>query len=145
MTARDRRKLFAKIATGDWDAVIVPHSSFRFIGVSPETEMRFLKEELRIAMEAIEEAKEQAERDGTAGGVASRSTSKRRSDWQPRSKAGSTPSTEGKRDRLLTFEQMGVDDLTVDEAHEFKNLFYSSLPHVGRPRNGEQVRLPKGV
>lgn len=122
-----RRQLFSRIATGDWDIVIVPHSSFGFIGISPETEQRYLDEYMAQAVQALKEAVEQAQEDG----------------WNP--KAGRKPVTvkqaenllaklqermdrisSGVRDRLLTFEQLGIDDLTVDEAHEFKNLFYST-------------------
>jgi N12 class adenine-specific DNA methylase len=122
---KNRRRLFAKIATGDWDVIIVPHSSFGFIGIAPETESRFLEEELRLALEAVEEAKEQAAADGIGG---------RSKPFTVKEAERLVTTIEGRMDRLkkagrdnmLTFEQMGVDDLTVDEAHEFKNLFYSS-------------------
>lgn len=120
-----RRKLFAKIATGDWDLVIVPHSSFGFIGISEDAERRYLDHEIAIAVEAIEEAKQQAEEDGFSGfgkpfnvKEAERLLEKLENRMEGLGKKT--------RDRLLTFEQLGVDDLTVDEAHEFKNLFYSS-------------------
>jgi len=121
-----RRKLFAKIATGDFDIVIIPHSSFGFIGISPETESRYLESELRLAEDAIEEAQEQAEEEGHTGyrkpfGVKEaerlRDTITARMD---KLKGANN------KDKLLTFEQLGIDDMTVDEAHEFKNLFYSS-------------------
>ncbi|MCA1458106.1 hypothetical protein I6F35_33775 [Bradyrhizobium sp. BRP22] len=122
---KDRRRLFAKIATGDWDVVIVPHSSFGFIGISPETESRFLEEELRLAKEAVQEAQDQAAADGIGG---------RTKPFTVKEAERLVTAIEGRldalkkqgRDNMLTFEQMGVDDLTVDEAHEFKNLFYSS-------------------
>jgi N12 class adenine-specific DNA methylase len=122
---KNRRRLFAKIATGDWDVVIVPHSSFGFIGISPETERRFLEEELRIAQEAVQEAQDQAAADGIGG---------RSKPFTVKEAERLVTTIEGRldalkksgRDNMLTFEQMGVDDLTVDEAHEFKNLFYSS-------------------
>ena len=47
--AKNRRRIFAKIATGDWDMVVVPHSSFGFISISPEAEERYLGGEVRIA------------------------------------------------------------------------------------------------
>ncbi len=121
-----RRQLFAKIATGDWDVVIVPHSSFGFIGVSPETERRYLQSELNDAMQAVKDAQEQAEAEGETQGwrkpfgvkEAERLVSSIETRMQKLESA--------RRDKLLTFEQLGVDDLTVDEAHEFKNLYYSS-------------------
>jgi N12 class adenine-specific DNA methylase len=122
-----RRKLFAKIATGDYDIVIVPHSSFFYIGISPETEERYLQREMDAALEAVKEAEEQAKEDGLDNG--------RRKPFGVKEAERLVDSITARmekvrgaarKDRLLTFEQMGVDDLTVDEAHEFKNLFYSS-------------------
>ena len=123
--AKRRRRLFGKIATGDWDIVIAPHSSFGFIGISPETEMRYLEHEMEQAKAAIKEAEEQAEEEGRSGfrkpfGV------KEAERLAEKIQARIDKLQSGTRDRLLTFEQLGVDDLTVDEAHEFKNLFYSS-------------------
>jgi N12 class adenine-specific DNA methylase len=121
-----RRQLFAKIATGDYDIVILPHSSFGFIGIAPETEERFLQQELDAAVAAVAEAEEEAEDSGQAGfrkpfGVkeAERLVDKLTARMEK-------VKGDKNKDRLLTFEQMGIDDLTVDEAHEFKNLFYSS-------------------
>lgn len=122
---KGRRRLFAKIATGDWDVVIVPHSSFGFIGISPETETRFLEEELRIAQEAVEEARDQAAADGI-GGRSKPFTVKEAERLVTTIEGRLDSLKKASRDNMLTFEQMGVDDLTVDEAHEFKNLFYSS-------------------
>jgi N12 class adenine-specific DNA methylase/predicted RNA methylase len=121
-----RRKLFAKIASGDWDMVIVAHSSFGFIGIAPETEQRYLQQELDAAEQAVKDAEAAAAESGQAGfrkpfGVKEAERLRDRiTARMERIKGGS------KKDRLLTFEQMGIDDLTVDEAHEFKNLFYSS-------------------
>lgn len=124
--AKNRRRLFGKIATGDWDIVIVPHSSFGFIGIAPDTEARFLQAELASAQEAIEAAWEQAEEDGNATGrrkpFGVKEAERLLTTLQNRMDAISA----GAKDRQLTFEQLGIDDLTVDEAHEFKNLAYSS-------------------
>ncbi|PHV10978.1 hypothetical protein, partial [Chitinimonas sp. BJB300] len=123
--SKRRRRLFAKIATGDWDIVIVAHSSFGFIGIDPDTEQRYLEAELREAEAAIKEAEAQATEDGYSGHRKSFNVKE-----AERLRDKLTTRMEGimhrRRDKLLTFEQMGVDDLTVDEAHEFKNLFYSS-------------------
>lgn len=120
-----RRRLFARIGAGDYDMVIVGHSSFGFIDIDPATEERYLDEELRIAYDAVKEAEEAAERDGFTGwgkpmGVAQAERLVKKLE-ERLAKIRDT-----KRDRLLTFEEMGIDDLTVDEAHEFKNLAYSS-------------------
>jgi len=120
---KNRRRLFAKIAAGDWDLVIVPHSSFKFIGISPETEERFINDELRVAQDALKEAEDDAEPGQRFKPLSVKAAEalilklENRMDVV-RGKAG--------KDQLLTFEQMGIDDLTVDESHEFKNLTYST-------------------
>lgn len=124
--SKNRRRLFAKIATGDWDVVVVPHSSFKFISISTEAEERYLEEEIRIAKEAIREAEQEAAEQGLDTGW--------RKPWNVKQAEALAEKLENKMaklkgktaDRLLTFEQLGVDDLTLDEGHEFKNLFYSS-------------------
>lgn len=121
----NRRRLFARIATGDYDMTIIGHSSFGFIDLDPATEERYLMDELRSAQAAVSEAEDAAQEEGYSG-------------WQTpmgvREAERLVTKIETrlsrlrnlKRDRLLTFEEMGVDDLTIDEAHEFKNLAYSS-------------------
>nr|MBP6457160.1 hypothetical protein [Pseudoxanthomonas sp.] len=120
-----RRRLFARIGAGDYDMVIVGHSSFGFIDIDPATEERYLDEELRIAYAAVKEAEEAAAAAGFGGfgkpmGVAQAEQLVKRLEERLAKVRDNT------RDRLLTFEQMGIDDLTVDEAHEFKNLAYTS-------------------
>jgi N12 class adenine-specific DNA methylase len=120
-----RRRLFARIGAGDYDMVIVGHSSFGFIDIDPATEERYLDEELRIAYEAVDEAQKAAEEAGFSGwgkpmGVADAERLVKKLEERL------AKVRDSKRDRLLTFEEMGVDDLTIDEAHEFKNLAYSS-------------------
>lgn len=124
--AKRRRRLFGRIATGDWDIVIVPHSSFGFIGIAPETEMRFLEAEMREAQQAIEDAWEQAREDGQDNGRRKPFGVKEAERLAEKLQNRMDKITSGARDKLLTFEQLGIDDLTVDEAHEFKNLYYSS-------------------
>ncbi|MBQ1764421.1 MAG: hypothetical protein IIZ92_16180, partial [Aquincola sp.] len=124
---RARRRLFAKIATGDWDIVVVPHSSFRFIALSPETEEQFLQEELRQAMTALKAAEKAGAEDGWNGGGFRKPLGVKQAEALVKRIEARIERVRGAdKDRLLTFEQMGVDDLTVDEAHEFKNLFYST-------------------
>ena len=121
----NRRRLFARIASGDYDMVIIGHSSFGFISLDPATEERYLDDELRAAVAAVKEAEEAAQEEGYSGfrkpfGVAeAERLVKRITERMDKLR-------DGRRDRLLTFEEMGVDDLTIDESHEFKNLAYSS-------------------
>jgi N12 class adenine-specific DNA methylase len=122
---KNRRRLFARIGSGDYDMVIIGHSSFGFIDLDQATEERFIMEELRIAQEAVAEAQEAADEAGYSGfrkpfGVAEAERLVKKLEERL------SRLRDGKRDRLLTFEEMGIDDLSIDEAHEFKNLSYSS-------------------
>jgi N12 class adenine-specific DNA methylase/adenine-specific DNA methylase len=122
-----RRKLFAKIATGDHDIVIVPHSSFFFIPIAKETEQRYLEGELKAAEEAIQDAEDAAKESGNDTGYRKPFGVKEAERLRDKITARMEMlKGDGTKDNLLTFEQMGIDDLSVDEAHEFKNLFYSS-------------------
>jgi N12 class adenine-specific DNA methylase len=124
--AKRRRRVFGKVATGDWDIVIVPHSSFGFIGIAPETEARYLEQEMELAKQAIADAWEQAKEDGTDQGYRKPFGVKEAERLTDKIQARMDKLNSGAKDRLLTFEQLGVDDLTIDESHEFKNLYYSS-------------------
>ncbi len=121
-----RRRLFAKIATGDWDIVVIPHSSFGYIGISPETEERYLTQELALARQAIKDAEIEASAMGLSGGRSKPFNVKEAERLAEKIEGRLDALKKATRDTLLTFEQLGIDDLTVDEAHEFKNLFYSS-------------------
>lgn len=125
MERSKRRRLFGRIATGDWDIVIVPHSSFGFIGIDPSTEESYIEQELEQVYEAIVELQEQDKASGGRGkSPAVKAAEALRDKLEAR--LDKLRAKNSRKDRLLTFEQMGVDDLTVDEAHEFKNLFYNS-------------------
>ncbi|WP_226018401.1 SNF2-related protein [Novosphingobium sp. FKTRR1] len=122
---KNRRRLFARIGSSDFDMVIIGHSSFGFIDLDPATEDRYLTEELASAVAAVGEAQKAADESGMQSwrkpmGVAeAERLVKKLEERLARLRTA-------KRDRLLTFEEMGIDDLTIDEAHEFKNLAYSS-------------------
>jgi N12 class adenine-specific DNA methylase len=124
MSKERRRRLFAKIATGDFDLIIMAHSSFGFIGIAPETEERFLQVELKQALDAVKEAEDEAQANGHTGfrkpfGV-------KEAERLVEKITNRLEKVKTRKDKLLTFEQLGIDHLTIDEAHEFKNLFYSS-------------------
>ncbi len=123
--AENRKKLFARIATGDWDAVIVAHSSFGRMGVSPEYEARFIEDQIADLESSMKELRE-------ATGEKSRNVSqlaKWRESLQSKLKRLLDA---GAKDEGLTFDELGVDMLVVDEAHEFKNLgFATSMQRVG--------------
>jgi N12 class adenine-specific DNA methylase/adenine-specific DNA methylase len=113
--AARRARLFSRIATGNWDAVIVTHASFEKIPVSLETRRGFIEGQIREVEVAI---REQSAHKGTRL-VKELERVKRRLE----SKLEGLSASE-KKDNTLTFEELGVDRLFVDEAHKFKNLFY---------------------
>jgi len=112
-----RQTLMSRIATGNWDAVIVTHSGFEKIGMSRETQEEFIRGELRELSLAIEQQRTQ----DNSRIVKSLERAKKKLESKLKELAANE-----KKDDLLTFEELGVDRLFVDEAHYFKNLFYVS-------------------
>lgn len=118
-----RKKLMARIATGEWDAVIVGHSSFGKIPVSRELQISHINEEIRNISIAIDRL--QAEH-GTYLSV-----KKMEAMQKSLSKNLTKLLNEESKDDGVTFEQLGIDYLFVDEAHEFKNLaLFSKMTNV---------------
>src|ERR1700681_3088500 len=114
-TANNRARLFTRIATGNWDAVIVTHASFEKIPVSLNTRRSFIAAQIDEIETAVRE--ERADR-GTRlvkelERVKKRLTAKLEA-----------LSADSKKDNTLTFEELGIDRLFIDEAQRFKNLFY---------------------
>lgn len=116
--ARNRRRFCSRIATGDYDAVIIGHSQFEKIPLSVERQQRFLQEQIDELARGMEEVKAQS------GG---RFTIKQmeRSRKSLEVKLGKLTDA-GKKDDVVTFEELGVDRLFVDEAHLYKNLFVAT-------------------
>ena len=109
----NRKKFCARIATGDYDAVIIGHSQFEKIPLSAERQERLIQEQMDEIEEAIEEAKEQAGEHFTVKQLEKlRKTLK-----QKLEKLQATD----RKDDVVTFEQLGVDRLFVDESQAFKN------------------------
>ena len=115
--ARSRQKLFSRIATGNWDAVIVTHSGFERIPLSHETQVKFFEEQL----EELEKIKREHADPENRRLVKELEKAKKRLEARLEDLAAAH-----KKDNTLTFEELGVDRLFVDEAHYFKNLFYVS-------------------
>ncbi len=120
---RNRKKFCAKIATGDYDAVIIGHSQLEKIPLSIERQERLLREQIWEVMEGIDELKRSKGENFTI-----KQLEKTRKSLEARLKN----LLEGKsRDDVVTFEQLGVDRLFVDESHFFKNLFlYTKMRNV---------------
>jgi N12 class adenine-specific DNA methylase/predicted ABC-type ATPase len=127
----NRERMFSKIATGDYDAIIVGHSSLTKIGLDIEIEKRMYDEQINEIAEAIEAAK--AER-GDRGIV--RDMEKIKVNLE--SKIQDLINKAGKRDNVVTFNELGIDMLAVDEMHEFKNLFFTTqkqrVSGLGNPK-----------
>lgn len=115
--AANRKKLFSRIATGNWDAIIVTHSGFERIPLSEDTQKRFFEEQLH----ELEMVKRQHADSNNRRLVKELEKAKKRLEARLQGLAA-----EHKKDNTLTFEELGVDRLFVDEAHYFKNLFYVS-------------------
>lgn len=113
----NRKRFMAKIATGDWDAVIVAQSSFKRIGMPEETQSNILNDQLTDITDAIEDMKRER---GDKNVVRDMEKIKRAIE----AKIKSLKETMGKKDDTVTFDELGADALFVDEAHLFKNLFF---------------------
>jgi N12 class adenine-specific DNA methylase len=119
----NRKKFCARIATGDYDAVIIGHSQFERIPLSAERQQRMLQEQIDELMFQIEEAKDQ-----NAENYTIKQMEKTRKSLEARMERLNDQS---KKDDVVTFEQLGVDRLFVDESHGFKNLFlYTKMRNI---------------
>ena len=115
---KNRKKFCARIATGDYDAIIMGHSQFEKIPVSQERQERLLQEQIDEIAEGISELK---------AFRAERFTIKQmeRTRRQLEAKLKKLNDTE-RKDEVIPFEQLGVDRLYVDEAQNYKNLFLTT-------------------
>lgn len=120
-TKENRQKLFSKALTGDYDAVVLPHSSLKKIGTSPEVEKELLQEILKEIVDTIKQMK-----DAQGGGRGSRQTAAMEKTKDTIDAKLSKLADISGRDKVAGFEELGFDGLVVDEAHEFKNLFYTT-------------------
>ncbi len=119
----NRKKFCARIATGDYDAVIIGHSQFERIPVSMERQEQLLREQIAEITEGIEEMKSSRAERFT---IKSMERTKKGLETKLKKLMEST-----RRDDVVTFEELGVDRLYVDEAHAYKNLFlYTKMRNV---------------
>lgn len=119
----NRKKFCARIATGDYDAVIIGHSQFEKIPLSAERQERQLREQINEIEGAIAELKWQRGENFTI-----KQMEKTRKSLEARL---DKLLAADKKDDVITFEQLGVDRLFVDESHAFKNLFlYTKMRNV---------------
>ena len=121
---KSRRKQFvSRIATGDYDCIIMSHSQFEKIPISAERKERMLNEQIEEISFAIDDMKSQ---NGERWTVKQMESQKKKLEEQLKSL-----SDESRKDDLITFEELGVDSIMVDEAHNFKNLaIFSKMNNV---------------
>mgnify|MGYP000012390557 FL=1 len=113
----NRRRLFAKISTGNWDAVIIGHSQLEKADLSPVRKERYLMDEISDTLAALAEAKEQRK------GFTVKDLERRRKQLE---KKLSKMHEGQKSDDFLFFENLGIDSLYIDESHMFKNLYFDT-------------------
>ena len=115
---QNRKKFCSRIATGDYDAIVIGHSQFEKIPLSPERQKTFLQEQINQIIDGIEDAKAQNGERYTI-----KQLEKTRKSLETKM---AKLNDQTRKDDVITFEELGVDKLFVDEAHGFKNLFLST-------------------
>lgn len=111
-----RRELVARIATGDWDGIIITHGAFERIPVSKDFAVRYLEDQVSVARTGLEVAQ------GTREKLTVKTLERKIQDQEEKIKKR----LDGPNDAGLTFESTGIDYVIVDEAHLFKNLATTS-------------------
>ena len=119
----NRKRFCSRIATGDYDAVIIGHTQFEKIPLSKERQIAMLEQQIADITFSIEEAGRQAGQNYTV-----KQLEKTKKSLQAKIKK---LNDQTRKDDVVTFEQLGVDRLFVDESHSFKNLFlYTKMRNV---------------
>ncbi|AXF51455.1 DarB-like antirestriction [Erwinia phage Pavtok] len=131
-----RQRLFARIATGDWDVVIVAHSSFGKVQMDPELEADFIREEIRDLTDSISQIE-------AAEGKRTRNV-KQAQDRKTRLEEKLKKLIDSERkDNSLYWSELGIDALAVDEFHEFKNLAFTTgmrnVAGLGNPTGSQKA------
>lgn len=119
----NRKKFCSRIATGDYDIVVIGHSQFEKIPLSKERQEESIRLQIKDIVDYIEKLKDEGAEKFT---VKQLEAMKKNLDTRLRKLL-----TSKKRDDVVTFEELGVDRLFIDESHEFKNLFlYTKMRNV---------------
>lgn len=133
--SKSRKRMLGRVATGDWDAVIMAHSSFGFIPVSKHLEADFLEKQIAEIQSSIDVLRQEEGKGSRRVADLVRSQEKIRKKMM---ELADKP-----KDDLLTFEEIGVDQLFVDESHEFKNLFFATgrrgVLGMGNPKGSKKA------
>ncbi|MBR1806708.1 MAG: hypothetical protein IJ774_10045, partial [Selenomonadaceae bacterium] len=130
-----RRKMLSKIATGDWDAIIITADLFQRLPVSPEAERRFIEEQLRL-LEAEKRALVGVDKEQSKRFVSDLERAKKNLEQQL--KAVMNP--ERRENMCIPFDELGIDQIFVDEADMFKNLYFKSRFATRSDKDAPKVR-----
>ena len=121
---QNRKKFCSRIATGDYDAIIIGHSQFEKIPMSVERQQAILERQIEEILEGIEQAKAQKAERYTV-----KQMERTRKSLETRL---AKLNDQSRKDDTVTFEQLGIDRLFIDESHYFKNLFLATkMRNVG--------------
>ncbi|WP_126448408.1 DEAD/DEAH box helicase family protein [Sulfuricystis multivorans] len=127
-----RRQMCARIATGDWDAVVITHASFERLKMSDEFMRQYVEDEIDLIDAAI-----RAEKQDKSNRIV-KELARAKKNWEAKL---AKLSAKNKKDDLLNFEDLGVDWLFVDEAHLFKNLYrHTKMTRVAGLPNSNSER-----
>ena len=128
-----RKKFCARIATGDYDGIILGHSQFEKIPLSPERQQAMLKKQIAEVVAGIQTAKKQ---EGSRFTVKQMEKSKKSLEAKLKKL-----NDQSAKDDVVTFEELGVDRLFIDEADLFKNLYlYTKMRNVGGISQTESLK-----
>ena len=121
---KNRKRFLSRIATGDYDLIVIGHSQFEKVPMSIERQQTILQRQLDEIMEGISELKYQRGQNFTV-----KQLEKAKKSIQAKL---DKLNDQSRKDDIVTFEELGVDRLFIDEAHYFKNLFlYTKMRNVG--------------
>ena len=130
----NRQKFVSKVAFGDWDGIIIAQSSFAKIPVSQERQIRKLREEIKLIEETV--ARQWMENGMPRGAVKNLERIKKSREAMLKKLMDGN-----KKDDVLTFENLGVDYLYIDEAHYYKNLYlFTKMNNVAGVSNAASAR-----
>jgi len=120
-SAKNRNRLFARVATNSWDAVIVPHSQFNMLPISPEREAMTIRKQVSELDEILNE------KNSKPGGERSEKRTLRRIEIKKQNfKERLKELSSGRKDNTVYFDDLGIDMLFIDEAHAYKALPFAT-------------------
>lgn len=133
--AAQRQKYFSQVASGDWDICIVPHSSFGLLDVKQETKADFVRNQIDELEEVLTRARTEQGRNLDGRFIRQLENQKKKLSTKLEAVTNAT------KDKGIVFEELGVDSLFVDEAHNFKSLpFYTKMGRVAGVASSESSR-----